>query len=102
MRAFASGGVTNGPTMALFGEAPPVVIEAIRRVLAGDVYLSADVSSKVLKKMAGAAGGGSAIGGLTSGNDYYAVVVDANTLRLASSRANAVAGIVITKESERP
>ena len=29
------------------------IIEAIRCVLAGDIYLSADISSKVLKKMAG-------------------------------------------------
>jgi len=30
------------------------IIEAIRRILAGDIYLSVDVSSNILKKMAGA------------------------------------------------
>lgn len=37
-------------------------------------------------------GGGTAPAGLTTGNVYYVIKVDANTLRLASSLANAMAG----------
>ncbi|MEM8680379.1 MAG: hypothetical protein AAGF97_13605, partial [Planctomycetota bacterium] len=40
-------------------------------------------------------GGGANIGGLTSGTTYYAIVVDASTLRLATTQANALAGDAI-------
>jgi hypothetical protein len=36
-------------------------------------------------------GGGTSVVGLTSGNTYYVVVIDANTVKLASTYANAVA-----------
>jgi hypothetical protein len=36
-------------------------------------------------------GGGTSIGGLTSGNTYYVVKMTANTIKLATTRANAVA-----------
>ncbi|MEY5010866.1 MAG: hypothetical protein RLZZ253_2005 [Verrucomicrobiota bacterium] len=39
-----------------------------------------------------APGAGDAIGGLTAGTLYYAVAVDADNIRLASSRENALAG----------
>ncbi len=42
---------------------------------------------------------GTAISGYTSNTDYYAIVIDANTLRLASSRANAVAGTHVSHSS---
>jgi hypothetical protein len=37
-------------------------------------------------------GGGTSVTGLTSGNTYYVIYVDANTLKLASSYVNALAG----------
>ena len=40
-------------------------------------------------------GGGSSIGGLTSGSTYYAIVVDSQTIELATTLANAQAGIAI-------
>jgi hypothetical protein len=40
-------------------------------------------------------GGGTAISGLTDGGTYYVIRVDANTLQLASSAANATAGTEI-------
>jgi microcystin-dependent protein len=47
------------------------------------------------QKIRYAVSGGSAIGGLTNSTDYYAVPFDANTVRLATSVANALAGTVI-------
>ncbi|MCX5734321.1 MAG: LEPR-XLL domain-containing protein, partial [candidate division NC10 bacterium] len=41
------------------------------------------------------AGGGTAIGGLTDGTTYYVIVVDATTVKLATTAANAKAGTVI-------
>jgi hypothetical protein len=41
------------------------------------------------------ANGGTDIGGLSNGGTYYAVVVDATTIKLATSEANAKAGTVI-------
>ena len=41
-------------------------------------------------------GGGGNIGGLTSGNTYYAIKVDQNTIKLASSPANVITGTAIT------
>jgi hypothetical protein len=40
-------------------------------------------------------GGGTAIGGLTNGATYYAIVVDANTIQVATTKANALAGTEI-------
>jgi hypothetical protein len=40
-------------------------------------------------------GGGTSITGLTSGNTYYVIKVDANTIQLATSKANAIAGTEI-------
>ena len=37
-------------------------------------------------------GGGTSIGGLTSGSTYYVVKITANTIKLATTHANAVAG----------
>jgi flagellin len=39
---------------------------------------------------------GSAIGGLTSGSDYYVIADTANTFRLASSSVNALAGSLVS------
>lgn len=44
-------------------------------------------------------GGGASIGGLTSGVDYYVIAVDANTVKLATSSANASLGTAITLSS---
>jgi hypothetical protein len=41
-------------------------------------------------------GGGSTIGGLTSGNTYYIIKVDQNTIKLASSPANVITGTAVT------
>ncbi|MBD2516808.1 DUF4347 domain-containing protein [Nostoc sp. FACHB-973] len=40
-------------------------------------------------------GAGTAIGGLTEGQDYYAIVVDDNNIKLATSEANANNGVAI-------
>lgn len=40
--------------------------------------------------------GTTGIGGLTSGNSYYVIVVDSDTIKLASSALNAIAGTAIT------
>jgi hypothetical protein len=40
-------------------------------------------------------GGGTAIGGLVDGNTYYVIVMDANTVKLATTKALAVAGTAI-------
>ncbi len=40
-------------------------------------------------------GGGTSVTGITSGNDYYVIRVNANSLKLASSYANAIAGTPI-------
>lgn len=40
-------------------------------------------------------GGGTAVVGLTDGGTYYVIRIDANTLKLASSYANAIAGTAI-------
>ncbi len=40
-------------------------------------------------------GGGAVIGGLTSGNSYYVIKVDQNTIELASSAANVITGTEI-------
>ena len=39
--------------------------------------------------------GGTTLAGLTSGNDYFIIVVDANTIKLAASSADATAGTAI-------
>jgi flagellin-like hook-associated protein FlgL len=41
-------------------------------------------------------GGGTALGGLTDGTDYWVIKVDANTIQLAESYSDAIAGIAIT------
>ncbi|MCO6455093.1 MAG: choice-of-anchor D domain-containing protein [Pirellulaceae bacterium] len=41
------------------------------------------------------AGGGTPIGGLTDGGDYFAIPITENTLRLAASRADALAGVFV-------
>ncbi|MBD2412394.1 hypothetical protein FACHB389_10860 [Nostoc calcicola FACHB-389] len=38
---------------------------------------------------------GTAIGGLTEGQDYYVIVVDSNNIKLATSQANATNGVAI-------
>jgi hypothetical protein len=45
-------------------------------------------------------GGGTSVGGLTSGTTYYAIRVDPTTLKLATTRANALAGTAITFTSQ--
>lgn len=40
-------------------------------------------------------GGGTSITGLTTGTTYYVIVVDANTVKLATTKANALAGTAI-------
>lgn len=40
-------------------------------------------------------GSGTSVSGLTSGNDYYVIKVDANTIKLATSASNAIAGTAI-------
>lgn len=44
-------------------------------------------------------GGGGSIGGLTSTNTYYVISVDANTIKLATSSANATAGTAVNLTS---
>src|SRR6185436_15834635 len=44
-------------------------------------------------------GGGTSVGGLTSGSNYFVIVVDSTTVKLASSQANAVAGTAISLTS---
>lgn len=41
------------------------------------------------------AGGGTAVTGLTEGGTFYVIVVDANTIKLATTKANALAGTAI-------
>lgn len=43
------------------------------------------------QKVTYANGGGTSVGGLTTATDYYVVVVDANTIKVATTYANAVA-----------
>lgn len=43
--------------------------------------------------------GGGLPGGLAAGTDYWVIVVDANTLRLATSRANALSSVPVTLSS---
>jgi hypothetical protein len=46
------------------------------------------------------AGGGSSIDGLVDGHTYYVIVIDPNTIKLASSEANAMAGIALPLSSQ--
>lgn len=64
------------------------------------IHIASHGLTKALPVLYSAAGGG-VIGGLTNQTTYYAIAVDANNIKLATSKVNAVAGtgIVVTSTS---
>ena len=104
--ATISGGVVTGITVTGTGtgytSAPTVTIQApVLTIATSAVTIAAETITYTAHGLAtGAAvaynnGGGTSITGLTSGTTYYVIRVDANTIKLATSSANATAGTAI-------
>lgn len=104
--ATISGGVVTAVTVTGVGSgytsAPTVTIQVpVLTIPTSAVTIAAETITYTAHGLAtGAAvaynnGGGTSITGLTSGTTYYVIRVDANTIKLATSSANATAGTAI-------
>ncbi len=104
--AVVTGGIITGVTMTNTGSgytvAPSVTFGA--PVLTFDPTSTVNTSTNIISvannygigsQIVYNNGGGTSIGGLTSGNTYYVIRVDANGIKLASSLANAQASVEV-------
>lgn len=90
----AGTGYTTPPTITI--AAPQTTFDPTTTViLVQDTITIANHTYGVGNAVTYGNGGGGSIGGLTNGTVYYTIVVDSNTIKLATSSANATNGVAV-------